>query len=42
MQIIKDAFAIAGERHVEVGDSVQLLIITANGIEGILSQLRRD
>jgi 20S proteasome subunit beta 6 len=41
-EIIRDAFTGATERHIEVGDGLQMMVITKNGIEEILQPLKRD
>jgi len=40
--LVKDAFDSAVERHIEVGDGLQMLIITKDGIEEIYKPLKRD
>ncbi|EXJ79025.1 20S proteasome subunit beta 6 [Capronia epimyces CBS 606.96] len=40
--LVKDAFTSATERHIEVGDGLQMLIITKDGIEEIYTPLKRD
>lgn len=40
--LVKDAFDSAVERHIEVGDGLQMLIITKDGIEERLLPLKRD
>ncbi|OAQ99283.1 hypothetical protein LLEC1_02293 [Akanthomyces lecanii] len=40
--IIKDAFDGAAERHIEVGDSLQMLIVSKNGIEEVFVPLKKD
>ncbi|KAK4940460.1 Proteasome subunit beta type-6 [Elasticomyces elasticus] len=40
--LVKDAFTSATERHIEVGDGLQMLIITRNGIEETFTPLKRD
>jgi len=39
---VKDAFDSAVERHIEVGDGLQMLIITKDGIEEVYKPLKRD
>ena len=41
-QLVKDAFTSATERHIEVGDGLQMLIVTKNGIEELFNPLKRD
>ncbi|POS78033.1 proteasome catalytic beta-6 [Diaporthe helianthi] len=40
--LVKDAFDGAVERHIEVGDGLQMLVITKDGIEEILLPLKKD
>ncbi|RVX66070.1 hypothetical protein B0A52_10004 [Exophiala mesophila] len=40
--LVKDAFTSATERHIEVGDGLQILIITKDGIEEQYVPLKRD
>ncbi|KAM0265411.1 hypothetical protein ACHAQJ_000253 [Trichoderma viride] len=40
--IVKDAFDGAVERHIEVGDTLQMLIITKEGIEEVFLPLKKD
>lgn len=40
--LVKDAFSSATERHIEVGDGLQMLIITKEGIEEVYEPLKRD
>lgn len=40
--LVKDAFDGAVERHIEVGDSLQILIITKDGIEESYLSLKKD
>lgn len=42
LRIIKDVFVSAGERDIYVGDSVDIRIVTANGIQQQKHNLRRD
>lgn len=41
-RIVKDAFTSATERHIEVGDGLQMLIVTAEGVEETFHPLKRD
>ncbi|KAI9373333.1 nucleophile aminohydrolase [Aspergillus egyptiacus] len=41
-QLVRDAFTSAVERHIEVGDGLQMLVITAKGIEEIYHPLKKD
>ena len=40
--LVKDAFTSATERHIEVGDGLQMMIITKDGIEEVSEPLKRD
>lgn len=40
--VVKDAFDGAVERHIEVGDGLQMMVITKNGIEEIYKPLKKD
>lgn len=41
-ELVRDAFTSAVERHIEVGDGLQMMIITKDGIEETLSPLKQD
>ena len=41
-QLVHDAFTSAVERHIEVGDGLQIMIITRNGIEEHFRPLKKD
>ena len=41
-QLVRDAFTSATERHIEVGDGLQILIVTKMGIEEIYHSLKKD
>lgn len=41
-QLVRDAFTSAVERHIEIGDGLQMLIITKHGIEEIFNPLKKD
>ena len=41
-QLVRDAFTSAVERHIEVGDGLQMLIATKDGIEEIYEPLKKD
>lgn len=41
-QLVRDAFTSAVERHIEVGDGLQILTITKDGIEEQFVPLKRD
>ncbi|KEZ43163.1 Proteasome subunit beta type-6 [Scedosporium apiospermum] len=40
--LVKDAFDGAVERHIEVGDALQMMVITKEGIEEIVVPLKKD
>ncbi|KAF1815502.1 proteasome subunit beta type-1 precursor [Eremomyces bilateralis CBS 781.70] len=42
MELVEDAFTSAVERHIEVGDGLQVLVVTENGIEERISPLKQD
>ena len=42
MDLVKDTFNNATERHIEVGDGLQIMLLTKDGIEEILTPLKRD
>lgn len=42
VSLVKDAFTSATERHIEVGDGLQMLIIKADGIHETYTPLKRD
>lgn len=41
-QLVRDAFTSAVERHIEVGDGLQMMIITKDGVEEIYHPLKKD
>ncbi|KAI1933397.1 Proteasome subunit beta type-6 [Ophidiomyces ophidiicola] len=41
-ELVRDAFTSAVERHIEVGDGLQMMVITKDGIEEIISPLKKD
>jgi 20S proteasome subunit beta 6 len=41
-QLVLDAFTSAVERHIEVGDGLQMMVITKDGIEEIYRPLKQD
>jgi len=41
-ELVRDAFSSAVERHIEVGDGLQMLVVTKDGVEEIYSPLKRD
>jgi len=42
LQLVRDAFTSAVERHIEVGDGLQMMIIRAEGIEEVVLPLKKD
>lgn len=40
--IVRDAFTGAVERHIEVGDGLQMMIVTKDGIEERVTPLKKD
>lgn len=42
MQLVKDAFTSAAERHIEVGDGLQIFVVTKEGVKEIYVPLKRD
>jgi 20S proteasome subunit beta 6 len=40
--LVRDAFTSAVERHIEVGDGLQMMIITKEGVQEIYSPLKQD
>jgi len=41
-QLVRDSFTSAVERHIEVGDGLQVMVITKDGIEEKFSELKKD
>jgi 20S proteasome subunit beta 6 len=41
-QLVRDAFTSAVERHIEVGDGLQMMIITREGVEEVYHALKKD
>lgn len=41
-ELVRDAFTSAVERHIEVGDGLQMMVITKEGIEEVYSSLKQD
>lgn len=41
-QLVRDAFTSATERHIEVGDGLQMFVVTKGGIEEKYFPLKRD
>lgn len=42
LKLVKDAFTSATERHIEVGDGLQILLITKDGVRELFMPLKRD
>jgi 20S proteasome subunit beta 6 len=42
LELVQDAFTSAVERHIEVGDGLQMMIITKDGIEERFTPLKKD
>ena len=42
MGLVKDAYNNVTERHIEVGDALQIMIITKDGIEETIAPLKKD
>ncbi|PGH34425.1 20S proteasome subunit beta 6 [[Emmonsia] crescens] len=42
LQLVNDAFTSAVERHIEVGDGLQVMVITREGIQEIYHPLKKD
>ena len=40
--LVKDAFSSAGERDIYTGDSVDILMVTANGVQQVNYDLKKD
>ena len=41
-QLVNDAFTSAVERHIEVGDGLQMMIITKEGVQETFTPLKKD
>lgn len=41
-ELVRDAFTSAVERHIEVGDGLQMMVITKEGIQETFSPLKKD
>lgn len=41
-QLVRDAFTSAVERHIEVGDGLQVMVITREGIQEVFHPLKLD
>jgi 20S proteasome subunit beta 6 len=42
LELVSDAFTSAVERHIEVGDALQVMVITKDGVKEIISPLKKD
>jgi len=42
IKLVKDAFASATERHIEVGDGLEIYIVDRNGVRVERSELKKD
>jgi 20S proteasome subunit beta 6 len=42
VKIVKDAFASATERHIEVGDGLEIYIVDKDGVRVERSELKKD
>jgi 20S proteasome subunit beta 6 len=40
--LVRDAFTSAVERHIEVGDGLQMMIITRDGVQETFTPLKKD
>lgn len=41
-QLVRDAFTSATERHIEVGDGLQMMVVTTDGVQEIYHPLKKD
>lgn len=41
-EVVRDAFTSAVERHIEVGDHLQMMIVTKDGIKEVFHDLKKD
>lgn len=41
-ELVRDAFTSAVERHIEVGDGLQMMVVTKEGIQELYSPLKQD
>lgn len=41
-ELVRDAFTSAVERHIEVGDGLQMMIVTNEGIQEVYNELKKD
>jgi 20S proteasome subunit beta 6 len=42
IKLVKDAFASATERHIEVGDGLEIYIVDRDGVRVERSELKKD
>lgn len=42
IKLVKDAFTSATERHIEVGDGLQIITVTKDGVFEEMSELKKD
>jgi 20S proteasome subunit beta 6 len=42
LKLVKDSFTSATERHITVGDSLQIMLVTKEGIQTLFYPLKRD
>jgi 20S proteasome subunit beta 6 len=42
IKLVKDAFASATERHIEVGDGLEIYIVDSDGVRVERSELKKD
>lgn len=42
VKLVKDTFAAATERHIEVGDGLEIYIVDRNGVRVERSELKKD
>ena len=42
IKLVKDAFASATERHIEVGDGLEIYIVDKDGVRVERSELKKD
>ena len=41
-KLVKDAFTSATERHIEVGDGLQIITVTSEGVKEEMYELKKD
>ena len=42
LELVRDAFSSATERHIQVGDGLEILIVTKEGVRTEYFDLKRD